>query len=110
MIYGTIWAGILTLLRGEGFAVPLTMPFVISMLWLVVSATILAFAAYLTLVKRIGAARAAYATVMFPIVGLVVSTFGETLVPGVQANYSWTLAAFLGLAMAIGGNVLVLRR
>ena len=110
MIYGTVWAGLLTLLRGKSFAVPLNAPFVVSLLYLVVVATIFAFAAYLTLVKRIGAAKAGYATVMFPVVGLLVSTFAETLVPGAQGNYSWTPAAILGLAMAIGGNVLVLRR
>ncbi len=108
MIYGTVWTGIVTLLRGESFAVPLNAPFVASLLYLVVVATIFAFAAYLTLVKRIGAARAGYATVMFPVVGLLVSTFAETLVPGVRANYEWTPIAFLGLAMAIGGNALVL--
>lgn len=110
MIYGTIWSGIVTVARGESFSLPFTTPFLVSLAWLVVSATIFAFAAYLTLVKRIGAARAAYATVMFPVVGLIVSTFAETLVPGVQGNYEWTAAAFLGLAMAVGGNVLVLRR
>ncbi len=110
MIYGTVWAGFLTLIRGESFAVPLNAPFVVSLLYLVVVATIFAFAAYLTLVKRIGAAKAGYATVMFPVVGLLVSTFAETLVPGAQGNYSWTPAAVLGLALAIGGNVLVLRR
>lgn len=110
MAYGTLWTGIVTLLRGESFAVPLTAPFLTSLFWLVVVATIFAFAAYLTLVKRIGAARAGYTTVMFPIVGLLVSTFAETLVPGVRGNYAWTAAAFLGIAMAIGGNVLVLRR
>jgi drug/metabolite transporter (DMT)-like permease len=110
MIYGTAWTGLVTLLRGESFAIPLTAPFLISLVWLVVIATICAFAAYLTLVKRIGPARAGYATVMFPVVGLLVSTFLETLVPGAQGNYVWTWSAALGMAMAIGGNVLVLRR
>jgi drug/metabolite transporter (DMT)-like permease len=110
MIYGTAWTGTVTLLRGESFDVPLTAPFLISLSWLVVVATIMAFAAYLTLVKRIGPARAGYATVMFPVVGLLVSTFAETLVPGAQGNYVWTLSALIGIAMAIGGNVLVLRR
>jgi drug/metabolite transporter (DMT)-like permease len=108
--YGTVWTGLLTAARGESFAVPLTAPFLWSLLWLVIVATILAFAAYLTLVKRIGAARAGYTTVLFPVVGLLVSTFAETLVPGATGNFVWTPAAFLGMAMAIGGNVLVLKR
>jgi drug/metabolite transporter (DMT)-like permease len=110
MIYGTTWIGIVLLLRGEGFTIPMSVSFLISLIWLVVFSTIMAFAAYLTLVKRIGPARAGYATVMFPVVGLLVSTFLETLVPGHQGNYLWTWSAALGMAMAIGGNVLVLRR
>jgi drug/metabolite transporter (DMT)-like permease len=110
MVYGTVWTGALVLLRGESFAVPLTVPFLASLAWLVVTATIVAFWAYLTLVKRIGTARAGYATVMFPVVGLLVSTFLETLVPGTAGNYVWTGLAVLGLCLAIGGNVLVLRK
>ncbi len=110
MLYGTIWTGLLTLGSGVSFAVPLNAPFLLSLAYLVVVATIFAFAAYLTLVKRIGAGRAGYATVMFPVVALLVSTFAETLVPGARGNYVWTPAALAGIAMAIGGNALVLRR
>jgi drug/metabolite transporter (DMT)-like permease len=110
MVYGTAWTGFLVILRGESFAVPPTAPFALSLAWLVVMATILAFWAYLTLVQRIGPARARYATVMFPVVGLIVSTFLETLVPGAAGNYAWTPLAFAGLALAIGGNALALRR
>lgn len=110
MLYGTAWTGLLTLASGVSFAVPLNAPFLLSLIYLVVVATIFAFAAYLTLVKRIGAGRAGYATVMFPVVALLVSTFAETLVPGAQGNYVWTPAALAGIAMAIGGNALVLRR
>jgi drug/metabolite transporter (DMT)-like permease len=110
MVYGTSWTGLLVLLRGESFVMPLSMPFLVSLLWLVVTATIVAFWAYLSLVNRIGPARAGYATVMFPVVGLLVSTFAETLVPGVQGNYVWTWLSGLGLVLAIGGNLLVLRK
>jgi drug/metabolite transporter (DMT)-like permease len=110
MIYGTCWTGIVVMLRGGSFAVPPTAAFALSLAWLVLVATILAFWAYLTLVQRIGPARAGYATVMFPVVGLIVSTCLESLVPGVSSNYTWTPLAFLGLALAIGGNALVLRR
>jgi drug/metabolite transporter (DMT)-like permease len=110
MVYGTAWTGIVVLLRGEGFAVPLTMPFLLALAWLVVFATIVAFWAYLSLVQSIGTGRAGYATVMFPIVGLFISTFAETLVPGAASNYQWTVWSAVGLALAVGGNVLVLRR
>lgn len=110
MIYGTAWTGLLSVVRGAGFAAPLMFPFLVSLAWLVLVATIVAFWAYLTLVQRIGAARAGYATVMFPVVGLLVSTFAGTLVPGAAGNYAWTWFSVLGLALALGGNALALRR
>ena len=61
----------------------------------------LAFGVYFTLLGRIGAARAGYTTVMYPVVALIVSTFAE--------NYHWTLLAVLGLAAVLAGNLLVLR-
>lgn len=63
--------------------------------------TVLAFAAYLTLLGRIGAARAGYATVIFPIFALVVSTFLE--------GYEWTGFALAGLVFVAAGNVIVIR-
>lgn len=110
MLYGTAWTGVLALARGQSFAIPLTAPFMVAMAWLVLVATIAAFWAYLTLTQRIGPARAGYVTVMFPVVGLVVSTFLETLVPGAQGNYQWTWLSAVGLALAVAGNVIILKR
>jgi drug/metabolite transporter (DMT)-like permease len=110
MTYGVVWAGVVTWLRGESFAVQLTTPFVVSFLWLLSTATIIAFAAYLTLVSRIGPARAGYASVMYPVVGLFVSSVAETLVPGATGNFVWTPYAAVGITLAVLGNVLVLKR
>ncbi|WP_313956198.1 EamA family transporter [Mesorhizobium amorphae] len=72
-----------------------------SLLFLAVVSTIMGFAAYLTLLGRIGAARAGYATVMFPIFALLVSTVLE--------DYRWTAFAIVGLVLVAVGNVLVVR-
>ena len=50
---------------------------------------------------RIGADRAAYATVLFPVVALAISTVFE--------GYEWTLAASAGVVLILSGNILVLR-
>lgn len=110
MVYGAIWSGLITLGRGESFVPPATITFLLSFLWLLLSATIMAFAAYLTLIERIGPGRASYAAVMYPVVGLLVSTFAETLVPGATSNFQWTALAFLGVGLAVFGNVLMLKR
>lgn len=65
-----------------------------------VFATILAFSAYLSLLARIGPERAGYATVVFPVIALLLSTLVE--------GYHWTPFAALGLGFIIAGNVVIL--
>lgn len=102
MLYGALWAGSVSLFRGQSFSVPMTPAYLGSMVFLILSASILAFYTFLSLVGRIGAARASYATVIFPIFALVISTFLE--------GYRWSVLAVLGLVLAVIGNIIVLRR
>jgi drug/metabolite transporter (DMT)-like permease len=63
---------------------------------------VIGFTAYLTLVGRMGPERAAYCTVLFPLVALNVSAFAE--------GYQWTTPALAGLVLVMLGNVLVFRK
>ncbi|MEH0073576.1 DMT family transporter [Pannonibacter sp. Pt2] len=101
MIYGAALLGTFSLLRGDSFAVEPTLIYLGSLAYLSIIASVLAFASYLTLLGRIGPARAGYSTVIFPVVALTVSTIFE--------GYVWTFAALLGLALVIAGNVIMLR-
>ena len=74
----------------------------ISEVWPALSATVLASIAYLTLLGRIGASRAGYATVMFPLVALAISSVAE--------GYQWTWIAAVGACLALAGNWLVLTK
>jgi drug/metabolite transporter (DMT)-like permease len=102
MTYGVAVLAAVALARGQAFAVEWTPRYLGATLYLALFASVVAFASYLTLLRRIGAARAGYATVLFPVVALTVSTLVE--------GYRWTLPAMLGAALALAGNVLVLRR
>jgi drug/metabolite transporter (DMT)-like permease len=102
MTYGTGVVFVLSLVRGQAFVVEPTWQYLGSLVWLAVGATVIAFATYLTLLRRIGAARAGYITVMFPLVALAISTAVE--------GYAWTPMAAAGVACALLGNVLVLTR
>lgn len=102
MAYGALWMAVLSLVRGQVFTVDWSVGYLGSLAWLTVSSTILAFAAYLTLVGRIGAARAGYATVIFPIFALLISTVIE--------GYQWTGLSIAGLTLALIGNYFVLAR
>lgn len=77
-------------------------PFLVSLAYLVIFASVIGFGSYLTLVQRIGADRAAYASVLFPILALLLSTLYE--------GYRWTPIAGLGILLVLAGNLLVLLR
>ena len=102
MAYGTVLMAIYALFNGSSFTVDMSMPYIVSLLYLSVFGSIIAFGAYLTLVGRIGADRAAYATVLFPLVALVISSAFE--------DFRWTWLALSGVLLVLIGNVLVVGR
>ncbi|WP_150524701.1 DMT family transporter [Roseibium sediminis] len=102
MIYGATLIGLFSLFRGQSFAVELTPAYVGSLVYLAVIASVIAFASYLTLLGRIGSAKAGYATVIFPVIALAISTVVE--------GYHWTPLAIAGVMLVLFGNVLMLRR
>ena len=101
MVYGVVVMAVVALLRGERFAVEWSATYLGGLLYLSVLGSVVAFGVYFTLLGRIGAARAGYSTVMYPVIALVASTFAE--------NYRWSVLAVLGLAAVLAGNLLVLR-
>jgi len=98
MAYGAVFMTVLALLRGAPLRFDFSPGYVGSLLYLAIFGSVLAFGFYLTLLARIGADRAAYAAVVFPIVALIISTFLEA--------YVWTVPALIGVALILGGNVL----
>lgn len=101
MAYGAMWSAILAIIAGFPFVYDKAIEYTLSLLFLSLVSTVLAFWAYLNLVRRIGAGRAAYATVMFPIFALLLSTVVE--------GYLWTPLAILGVLLSLSGNLFVLR-
>ena len=55
--------------------------------------SVLTFACYLTLVGRIGAGKAGYATVIFPVFALLISTVFE--------KYQWGVLPFAGICLVV---------
>ena len=100
MAYGAIGLAVIAAIRGTPVAFDPHWPYVLSLLYLSLFGTSLAFGLYLALLKRIGAARAAYTSVLFPVVALIVSTVFE--------NYRWTVPGLIGLAVLLAGNALAL--
>jgi drug/metabolite transporter (DMT)-like permease len=100
MAYGAAGLVVIALLRGAPLEFDPRWPYVLSLLYLSLAGTALAFGLYLALIQRIGASRAAYTSVLFPVVALVVSTLFE--------GYRWSMPAVIGLAVLVAGNALAL--
>jgi drug/metabolite transporter (DMT)-like permease len=100
MAYGTLGLAVIAFLRGTPIAFEQSWSYVLSLLYLSLAGTSLAFGLYLVLMRRIGPARAAYTSVLFPVVALAVSTAFE--------GYRWSLPALIGLAVLVAGNALAL--
>ncbi|MBU1330670.1 MAG: DMT family transporter [Gammaproteobacteria bacterium] len=102
MFYGAIMLVLICLLSGTAFAFEWNTRYIGSLLYLAIPGSVIGFTAYLTLVGRMGPERAAYCTVLFPVVALNVSVFAE--------GYQWTTTALVGLVLVMLGNVLVFRK
>jgi drug/metabolite transporter (DMT)-like permease len=98
MLIGSTVLTLGALAAGMEFTFEPTVRYIGSLLYLAIPGSVIGFMAYLVLVGRIGADRAAYCTVLFPIVALTVSTVFE--------DYVWTGTAFAGLLLVLGGNLL----
>ncbi len=100
------WAGITSVLIGLALGKDLNFSFsrgyLISLGYLSLFGSAVAFGCYLALIRRIGASKAAYSTVVVPIVALGISTLFE--------GYEWTAAAVLGIILTLIGNWLILYR
>jgi drug/metabolite transporter (DMT)-like permease len=100
----SIGAGVLSvgcLATGVPLAFDPSATYVGALLYLAIPGSVIGFTAYLTLVGRLGPERAAYCTVLFPVVALNVSAWVE--------GYAWTWPAVVGLVLVMAGNVLVFR-
>lgn len=102
MLYGAAMLSAYCVVSGTPFTFEWNARYVGSLLYLVIPGSVIGFTAYLTLVGRMGPERAAYCTVLFPVVALNVSAFAE--------GYQWTAPALMGLALVMVGNVLVFRK
>lgn len=102
MVYGALIAVMVSTLTGEPLILPAAPVYWAALLFLALISTVVAFMAYLALIRREGPVRASYATVLFPIIAMAVSSLWE--------GYDWTLASTLGLSLALIGTVVVFSR
>jgi drug/metabolite transporter (DMT)-like permease len=102
MAYGAIIMTIFALFNGADFNYDTSISYSLSLVYLSVFGSILAFGCYLTLIGRIGADKAAYSAVLFPVIALGISTLFE--------GYQWSAEAVFGFCLVLFGNYVVLSK
>jgi drug/metabolite transporter (DMT)-like permease len=102
MLYGSIFTLAVALAAHQSFQTQWTTKYVLSLAYLAVFGSVLAFGAYLSLVGRIGAERAAYTSVMNPVIALMLSSLFE--------DFHWTPAIATGVFLCLAGNVVTLQK
>lgn len=102
MTYGTLVLLLLIFLLKKDFTFSLSTSYIVSLFYLGVFGSILAFGCYLTLIGEIGADKAAYAWMLVPVVALIISSLFE--------GYVWSFQALVGLVLVSIGNYMALRK
>jgi drug/metabolite transporter (DMT)-like permease len=100
MLYGAMIVAVYALVTRQPFRFDWSSRYLLSLAYLAVFGSIVAFGAFLTLLGRIGADRAGYVTVAIPVVALLFSAFFEGL--------GWHPSLIAGILLCLAGNVAVL--
>jgi len=102
MLYGGITVGLIALFSGVPMSFDTSLEYISSLVYLSIFGSILAFGAYLTLIGKIGADKAAYVLIMIPIIAVSLSIVFE------DYPFGWEVIG--GILLILGGNIVVLRK
>ncbi len=102
MVYGALFSALIGWGFGIDWAVDMRPAYLLSLAYLALFGTIIAFLTYLTLLKNEGAGVASYVSAATPMVALLLSTVFE--------DYQWTWIAAIGAVLTLCGNILVMRK
>lgn len=98
MLYGSLLMALISWFKHDHFFPSMPWSSVAALLYLAFFGSVIGFTAYFYLVGRIGAGKAAYSALLFPIVALFISTIWEA--------YHWQLKAMIGVILILCGNAI----
>ncbi|MEO1023696.1 MAG: EamA family transporter [Bacteroidota bacterium] len=101
MLYGAAAMLAFALISQKPITFEQSTGYILSLAFLSVFGSVIAFTAYLTLIGRIGASRSGYVVLVSPIIALMLSTLFE--------DYRWTITGALGAILILVGNGFVLQ-
>lgn len=100
MLYGAIILSAWVLFSDAEFTFSSSQSYVLSLLYLSIFGTVIAFASYYVLLKEMGPERASYVIVLFPVVAVSLSSLFE--------GFEWRSNTVLGFFLVLLGNAIIL--
>jgi drug/metabolite transporter (DMT)-like permease len=100
MSYSLIFTFGYAFISGAELYFPDVASYYYSLLYLAVFGSVIAFGAYMQLLRQIGSDKAAYVVLVYPLIALVFSTFLE--------GYVWTWLAASGVLLVLVGNAIAM--
>ena len=91
MAYGALLAAVTAIVQGTPWTFDARLPYVLSLAYLSLFGSVIAFGVYFTLLNRVGAGPASYTTVSTPVIAMALSTLFE--------GYRWDWTAVLGVVL-----------
>lgn len=102
MLYGAATAAVIVTLTGAHWDFDPHLRYVGALVYLALLGSVAAFVCYLALMRAIGMMRASWVGILTPVLALALSAIAE--------DYTFTAFTFAGAALALAGNVVVMRR
>ena len=102
MLYGSLVMFAIAICSGKTPTIEMSQAYVLSLLYLSIFGSVIAFTTYLTLIGRIGADKAAYVIVVLPVIALIISAIFE--------DYAITFFSIAGMLLIVAGNLMVIRK
>ena len=100
MLYGCLFSLTFCLVTQKSFTIKPDLSFTLSFLYLVIFGTVISFGAYLKLIDLVGPAKAAFTSVISPVIAITLSIYFENL------NFnSWMI---FGVGFSLLGNIIAL--
>jgi len=102
MTYGSVFTFIVAIITSKEFNFDFSVSYIISLVYLALLGSIVAFGTYLKLIGNIGPDRAAYIILIVPLIAIIVSMLFE--------DYNLHKSAIIGIVLLIFGNILAMNK
>jgi len=100
MLYGTLFLVLIAWFKGTPFTISIKPDYLISLGYLVIFGTVIAFYSYFYLLKSIGPEKASYSIVLFPVISVFISSLYE--------GFEWNQYTVMGFILVAFGNLIML--